>query len=194
MEKTIKYRTCNLCEALCGLAIEVENNQILSIKGDQEDVLSKGHLCPKAYALKDVHEDPDRLKHPLRKVNGEWQQISWEEAISYTAQRLAEVQAAHGVNSVGVYQGNPSVHNLGTTLYSPSFIRSLKTLNRFSATSVDQLPQQLAADAMFGHSNLIPIPDLQRTHFWLIFGANPLVSNGSLMTAPGIAKRLDALM
>lgn len=193
MEKTIKYRTCNICEALCGLAIAVENNQITSIKGDKEDTFSKGHLCPKAYALKDVHEDPDRLKHPIRKVNGEWQPISWEEAFAYTAKQLAGIQQQHGDDALGIYQGNPSIHNLGTMLYGPPFVRSLKTKNRFSATSVDQLPHHLAADAMFGHPNLIPIPDIPRTDFWLIFGGNPLVSNGSLMTAPDVGGKLRAI-
>lgn len=193
MEKTIKYRTCNICEALCGLAIAVENNQITSIKGDKEDTFSKGHLCPKAYALKDVHEDPDRLKHPIRKVNGEWQPISWEEAFAYTAKQLAGIQQQNGDDALGIYQGNPSIHNLGTMLYGPPFVRSLKTKNRFSATSVDQLPHHLAADAMFGHPNLIPIPDIPRTDFWLIFGGNPLVSNGSLMTAPDVGGKLRAI-
>ena len=185
-----KYRTCNLCEALCGLEIEVENNQVISIKGDKEDVLSKGHICPKAVALKDLHEDPDRLKFPIKKVNGEWVKISWEEAINETAQRLFEVQQKNDTNAIGIYQGNPSIHNLGTSLFSPNFIRSLKTKNRFSATSVDQLAHHLAAEYMFGHPNLIPIPDIDRTDFWVIMGGNPMVSNGSLMTAPNVSQRL----
>ena len=185
-----KYRTCNLCEALCGLEIEVENNEVLSIRGDKEDVLSKGHICPKAVALKDIHEDPDRLKFPIKKVNGEWVKISWEEAINETAQRLFEVQQKYGNNALGVYQGNPSVHNLGTSLFSPNFIRALKTKNRFSATSVDQLAHHLAAEFMFGHPNLIPVPDIDRTDFWVIMGGNPMVSNGSLMTAPNVSQRL----
>ena len=127
-----KYRTCNLCEALCGLEIEVENNEVISIRGDKKDVLSKGHICPKAVALKDIHEDPDRLKFPIKKVNGEWIQISWEDAINETAKRLFEVQQKYSNNAIGIYQGNPSIHNLGTSLFSPNFIRSLKTKNRFS--------------------------------------------------------------
>ena len=185
-----KYRTCNLCEALCGLEIEVENNQAISIKGDKLDVLSKGHICPKAVALKDLHEDPDRLKFPIKKVDGEWIQISWEAAIEETAKRLFEVQQKYDNNALGIYQGNPSIHNLGTSLFSPNFIRSLKTTNRFSATSVDQLAHHLAGEYMFGHANLIPVPDIDRTDFWVIMGGNPMVSNGSLMTAPNVSKRL----
>jgi anaerobic selenocysteine-containing dehydrogenase len=189
----IKYRTCNICEALCGLEVEVENNKVLSIKGDAEDVFSKGHICPKAYALKDVHEDPDRLRYPMRKINDAWVQISWEEAISYTAEKLVDIQAKNGPNALGIYQGNPTVHNVGSLLFSGGLVRTLKTHNRYSATSLDQLPHHLAADFMFGHMFLIPVPDIKRTDFWLILGGNPMVSNGSLMTAPDVAGKLKAI-
>lgn len=189
----IKYRTCNICEALCGLAIEVEDNKVLSIKGDPEDVFSEGHICPKAYALKDVHEDPDRLHYPMRKINGSWVQVSWEEAINYTAERLVTLQEKYGNDTIGIYQGNPTVHNAGSLLFSGNLVRSLKTKNRYSATSLDQLPHHLAADFMFGNQFLIPVPDIKRTDFWLILGGNPLVSNGSLMTAPDVGGKLKAI-
>jgi len=185
-----KYRTCNLCEALCGLEIDVENNEVLSIRGDKEDVFSKGHICPKAVALKDIHEDPDRLKKPLQKVNGEWKEVSWKEAINYTARKLVDIQIENGQNAVAIYQGNPSVHNLGTSLFSPDFVRAVKTTNRYSATSVDQLAHHLAALYMFGNALMVPVPDIPRTHFWLILGGNPIVSNGSLMTAPDIRGKM----
>lgn len=183
----LKYRTCDICEALCGLAIEVEDNKVISIKGDTKDVFSHGHICPKAYALKDVHEDPDRLRYPLRKINGDWVRLTWEEAIDYAAERLVSLQEQYGTNTIGIYQGNPTVHNVGSLLFSGGLVRSLKTKNRYSATSLDQLPHHLAADFMFGHQFLIPVPDIRRTDFWLILGGNPLVSNGSLMTAPDVA-------
>ncbi len=188
-----KYRTCNLCEALCGLSIEVEDNKVLSIKGDKEDVFSRGHICPKAVALKDLHEDPDRLKTPMHKVDGEWKSISWDEAISITAQRLYDVQQKSGDNAVAIYQGNPSVHNLGTALFSPQFVRALGSKNRYSATSVDQLAHHLAGEYMLGHQFLVPVPDINRTDFWLILGGNPMVSNGSLMTAPDVGNRLKSI-
>ncbi len=190
---TTKYRTCNLCEALCGLAIEVEDNQVVSIRGDKEDAFSRGHICPKAVALKDIHEDPDRLKHPIEKINGEWRRISWDDAITKTAKRLYEIQEANGKSAVAIYQGNPSVHNLGTSLFSPGLVRSLGTKNRYSATSVDQLAHHLAAEYMFGHQFLVPVPDINHTDFWLIMGGNPMVSNGSLMTAPDVGTRLKAI-
>lgn len=190
MSVETRFRTCHLCEAMCGLEIKIEDNQVKSIKGDKADPLSRGHICPKAVALKDLYEDPDRLRHPIKKTADGWEKISWEAAFDEVASRLKGVQEKYGVNAVGVYQGNPSVHNLGTTLFSPNFVRSLKTTNRFSATSVDQLPHHLAAVTMFGHPGLMPVPDIERTNFWLILGGNPLVSNGSIMTAPDMSKRM----
>jgi anaerobic selenocysteine-containing dehydrogenase len=187
------YRTCNLCEAMCGLEIQARGPEILSIKGDAADVFSQGHICPKAVALRDVYSDPDRLKFPLRRTPTGWEQIGWAEALDEAAAGLRRVQAQHGPNAVGVYLGNPVVHNLGTLLFAAPFIRALKTRNRFSATSVDQLPHQYAAFHMLGHQLLLPIPDIDRTDYMLILGANPLASNGSLMSAPGVAKRLKAI-
>ena len=188
-----KYRTCNLCEALCGLEIETQDNQVLSIRGDKLDVFSKGHICPKAVALKDLHEDPNRLKYPMERQGDSWVQITWEEAFSNVAQNLYDIQKKHGHNAVGMYQGNPSAHNIGTILYSPQFVRAIKTKNRYSATSVDQLAHHMAGEFMLGHMNLIPVPDINRTSFWLILGGNPLVSNGSLMTAPDVSGKLKAI-
>lgn len=187
------YRTCHLCEAMCGVEITVENDTITSIKGDKKDPLSAGHICPKAYGLKDVYEDPDRLKQPLKRTAEGWVEISWEEAYAEVVQKVREVQAKHGNHAVGIYKGNPNVHNLGGLLYGANLSRSIKTKNNFSATSVDQLPHHLASWAMFGHSLLTPIPDINRTDYMLIMGANPLVSNGSLMTVPGFGQRLRAL-
>jgi anaerobic selenocysteine-containing dehydrogenase len=186
-------RTCSLCEALCGLAIEVQDGRVQAIRGDDDDVLSRGHICPKAVALQDVHDDPDRLRRPLRRHGGAWQEVSWEEALDEAADRLASLQKAHGRNAVAVYQGNPVVHNYGLTLFGQLLLRALGTRSRFSATSVDQLPHMLASLLMFGHQLRLPVPDVDRTRYLLMLGANPLVSNGSLMTAPGIARRLQAL-
>jgi anaerobic selenocysteine-containing dehydrogenase len=195
MSATVRthFRTCNLCEAMCGIAIEVDGERIVSIRGDADDPFSRGYLCPKAVALQDVHQDPDRLRRPLRRRGRDWEEISWDEAFAEAADRLAAVQAEHGRDAVAVYQGNPTVHNYGSILYSQLLLRSLGTRSRFSATSVDQLPQMLAALLMFGHQLLLPVPDLDRTQLFLVFGANPLASNGSLMTAPGVGRRLKAL-
>lgn len=187
------FRTCNLCEAMCGLEIVHDNGEILSIKGDKNDPLSEGHICPKALALKDVYEDPNRLKKPVIKESGEWKEVSWKKAIDTVTSRIAEVQKSYGQSSVGIYNGNPVVHNSGTILSAPSFFRELRTKNRYSATSVDQLPHQYMAYLMFGHQLMLPIPDIDRTDFVIIMGANPLVSNGSLLTAPNMKRRLQKI-
>ena len=188
-----RYRTCTLCEAMCGLALEVEDGRVVAVRGDADDPFSRGHICPKGVALADVHADPDRLRQPLRRTPGGWQPVPWDEALDEAAERLRAVQRAHGRNAVAVYQGNPSVHNYGTLLYAPGFVRALGTRNRFSATSVDQLPHHLAAYWMFGHGLLLPVPDIDRTDFFLVLGANPAVSNGSLMSAPDAAGRIKAI-
>ncbi|EMK8932797.1 TPA: molybdopterin oxidoreductase family protein [Pseudomonas aeruginosa] len=198
MSKTLHYRACHLCEAICGLAIETESDEggvprIRSIKGDPQDCFSRGHVCPKAVALQDIQDDPDRLRQPLRRVGSEWQPIGWDEAFAMVASRLGEIRERHGNDAVAVYQGNPSVHNYGLMTHSNYFLGLLKTRNRFSATSVDQLPHHLVSQQMYGHGLLIPIPDIDHTDFMLVLGGNPLASNGSIMTVPDVEKRLKAL-
>ena len=187
------YRACHLCEAICGLEIVTENDRIVSIKGDDKDPLSRGHICPKATALKDLHEDPDRLRKPVKKVDGAWHTVSWEQAYEDIAQRIAALQQAHGDDVVGVYAGNPNVHNYGNLTHGRVLRKALKTKNNFSATSLDQLPHHLAGWALYGHQFLLPVPDIDHTDFMLIFGANPIASNGSMMTVPDVKKRLKAI-
>ena len=187
------YRACNLCEAICGIEITVQSDQRLDIRGDKDDPFSQGYICPKAAALGDLHYDKDRLKYPVRRTPHGWQRLEWDEAFDEVTQSLKRIHAVHGRSSIATYLGNPTVHNYGALLFAPGFIRSLHTRNRFSATSVDQLAHHLAGYLMFGHQLLLPIPDLDRTNFFLILGANPAVSNGSLMTAPGVGQRLKEI-
>lgn len=189
----LHYRTCNLCEAMCGLEIEYEHDKVLTIKGDKQDPFSEGHICPKAMALKDIYEDKDRLKKPLKKTPDGWKEISWTQAIDEVTENLAKIGNKYGTDAVGIYSGNPNVHNSGTILSAPGFLRALKTKNRFSATSVDQLPHQFVAYLMFGHQSQLPIPDIDRTDYLVILGANPIISNGSLLSAPNIKKRLQRI-
>jgi anaerobic selenocysteine-containing dehydrogenase len=198
MSKTLHHRACHLCEAICGLTIATQtaadgSRQILSIKGDAEDRFSRGHICPKAVALQDIQHDPDRLRQPMQRIGDTWQPITWPAAFALVAERLSAIQTTHGQNAVAVYQGNPSVHNYGLTTHSNYFLGLLKTRNRFSATSVDQLPHHLVSHLMYGHGLLIPIPDIDHTDFMLILGGNPLASNGSLMSVPDVEKRLKAI-
>ncbi|OOV93462.1 molybdopterin oxidoreductase family protein [Pseudomonas sp. MF4836] len=198
MTKTLHHRACHLCEAICGLTIETTQAEgaairITSIKGDKDDSFSRGHICPKAVALQDIQDDPDRLRQPMQRVGDQWRPIAWDAAFALVAERLAAIQQRHGNNAVATYQGNPSVHNYGLMTHSNYFLGLLKTRNRFSATSVDQLPHHLSSYLMYGHGLLLPIPDIDHTDFMLILGGNPLASNGSIMTVPDVEKRLKAI-
>jgi anaerobic selenocysteine-containing dehydrogenase len=193
MNDSVHYRSCNLCEAICGIEITVAGNEHLNIRGDKDDPFSRGYICPKAVALQDFHYDKDRLKHPVRRTARGWERISWNDAFDEVSRNLKRIRAQHGRNSIATYLGNPTVHNYGALLFAPGFLRSLRTRNKFSATSVDQLAHHLASYLMFGHQLLVPIPDVDRTKFFLILGANPAVSNGSMMTAPGMARRLQEI-
>jgi anaerobic selenocysteine-containing dehydrogenase len=188
------YRSCNLCEAICGIEITVQPEGRLDIRGDKDDPFSQGYICPKAVALQDIHFDKDRLKYPVRRTPNGWQRIGWDEAFDEVTRNLKRIQAKHGRSSVATYLGNPNVHNYGAMLFAPGFLRSLHTKNKYSATSVDQLAHHLSGYLMFGHQLMLPVPDVDRTNFFLILGANPLVSNGSLMTAPGMGRRLQEIL
>jgi anaerobic selenocysteine-containing dehydrogenase len=189
----IHYRTCTLCEAMCGVEIEHEGERVLAIRGDKDDVLSRGHICPKAVALQDVQNDPDRLRRPMIRSGSEWREVAWAEAYDLVERRIRGVQQAHGRDAVASYLGNPTVHSLGAILFAPGLVRALRSRNRYTATSVDQLPHHVAAQQMFGHGLLLPVPDLDRTDHLLILGANPATSNGSLLSAGDVVGRMKEL-
>ena len=184
------YRACHLCEAICGVVIETQNGKITSIKGDKDDHFSRGHICPKATALQDLHEDPDRLRKPVKKVGGNWQEISWEEAFETVAEKLTETQTQYGADAVGFFAGNPNVHNYGSLTHASVFRKALGTTSNYSATSLDQLPHMLVTYLMYGHQFLVPVPDIDHSNYMLLIGANPLASNGSMMTVPDVRNRL----
>jgi anaerobic selenocysteine-containing dehydrogenase len=188
-----RLTACNLCEAICGLELTITEGKVTGIRGNSDDPLSRGYICPKGVALADVYDDPDRLRRPLVRRDGDWRETDWDEALDLVADRLAETVNRHGRDAVGVYLGNPNVHALASATHGIPFVRALGTRNRFSATTVDQAPAQLVAWQLFGHQLLIPVPDLDRTSYLLVLGANPMASNGSLMTAPDFPKRARAI-
>jgi anaerobic selenocysteine-containing dehydrogenase len=190
----VAYTTCPLCEATCGLELQRrDDGSVARVRGDAEDVFSKGFICPKGGSITALHEDPDRLRTPLVRRDGELVEATWDDAFGQIDRRLAPILEQHGRNAVGVYLGNPSVHNLSFTLYGRVLLKALGTRNIFSASTVDQMPKQVSAGLMFGTFLSIPIPDIDRTNYMLMLGANPLASNGSLMTAPDYRGRLRAV-
>jgi anaerobic selenocysteine-containing dehydrogenase len=188
---------CNLCEAICGLELTIEEGAVTGIRGNPDDPLSRGHICPKGVAIADIYSDPDRLKRPVRRIGSgddvRWEEISWDEALDLVADGIARNVNAHGWDALGIYLGNPNVHSLGALTHGIEMVGAFRTRNRFSATSVDQLPHQLVAHLLYGHQLLIPIPDIDRTSYFLVFGGNPMASNGSLMTVPDFPGRLREL-
>src|SRR3954467_2707999 len=187
------YRTCPFCEATCGLEIETEGREVVSVRGDAGDVFSRGFICPKAYGIKQLHEDPDRLTTPLVRRDGDLVEATWDEAFEEIDRRLSPILSEHGRNAVAVYLGNPNAHNLSALIHGPALMRVLGTQNLYTASTVDQMPKQVSAGHMFGTMLSVPIPDVDRGDHLLILGANPLVSNGSLLTAPNMRGRIRAI-
>lgn len=184
---------CMLCEASCGLLVEHDGTRIQRVRGDERDPLSRGYICPKAAAIADLQHDPDRVTQPLERDGSRFRPVSWERALSRTAEALCELQAQHGKNAVAVYPGNPTGHSYSAKLASIVFESVLGSDNKYSAASVDALPRQLVSFAMYGNQALLAVPDIDRTDYLLVLGANPAVSNGSIMSCPGFRTRLRAL-
>jgi anaerobic selenocysteine-containing dehydrogenase len=204
MSERIAYRTCPLCEAGCGLEITLtrrdghddpdgtQHETVKRIRGDRDDVFSGGYICPKGSTLGHLHDDPDRLKKPVVRRDGAFVEVDWHEAFATIEAGLLPLLDEHGRDTCAIYLGNPGAHSLGPMLYNRNLITALGTRNRFSASTVDQRPKELSAALMFG-SVAVPVPDLDRTDFLLVLGANPHASNGSLCTAPDFPGRLDRL-
>ncbi|MFC4376397.1 molybdopterin oxidoreductase family protein [Nocardia halotolerans] len=188
MDKTIA-RQCTLCEAHCGILVTVRDSEVTRIEGNPDDVLSKGYICPKATAMGGLHHDPDRLRTPVRRVGDAFEPISWDAAFREIGQRLRAIRSAHGPSAIGMYLGNPAAHS-SSVMYGALLRAALLTRNFFTASSIDQFPQEFAAWRMFGSNVLMPVTDIDRTDRLVVLGANPAVSNGSITTMPGAKLRI----
>ncbi|HUY79865.1 MAG TPA: molybdopterin oxidoreductase family protein [Ktedonobacterales bacterium] len=192
-ETKTSYLTCPLCEATCGLAVVTRGREVVSIRGDEHDPLSHGYLCPKATGLKALDDDPDRIRTPMIREGATWRAVSWDDAFAEIERRLPPIIQAHGRDALALFLGNPNVHTLAGQLYLPALTQAARTRNTYTASTLDQMPKHVSSGLMFGSALSIPIPDVDNTHYLLILGANPLVSNGSLMTAPDMRGRLRRL-
>ncbi len=187
-------RSCNLCEAGCGLEFEVEENRIVAVRPDENDPYSHGFVCPKGIAMADIHHDPDRLHRPLRRgTDGRFREVSWDEAFAFAGARLREIRARHGADAIGVYFGNPLVHDYSGIIMLGSFLQALGTRNRTGAGSQDTSPRFAASYYLYGNTLVMPVPDIDRTDYFLCIGANPVVSNGSGMVTPNVRARLRSI-
>lgn len=190
------HRVCPFCEATCGLAVEVEGDAIVAVRGDKDDPFSRGFVCPKAYGLKELHHDPDRLRHPVRRTANGWEQITWEQAYDEVAARLIAVREKYGNDAIGMYTGVPIVHDLGAFIYRLVLDRALASKSVFNSSAIDTLPKIVQTGLMFGgpFPTGVPVPDIDRTRYLLIVGANPAISHGSLMTMPDAPGRLKGVI
>ncbi|MEU7416305.1 molybdopterin oxidoreductase family protein [Streptomyces antibioticus] len=186
-------RICPLCEATCGLTLTIEGTAVTGARGDREDVFSKGFICPKGASFAAVDGDPDRLRTPLVRRDGELREATWAEAFDAVAAGIRPLIERYGPHAVGIVLGNPNVHTVAGALYPPLLVAGIGTRSLFTASTVDQMPKHVSSGLLFGDANAIPVPDLDRTHHLLLIGANPLESNGSLCTAPDFPGRLRAL-
>ncbi len=192
-DRQTHYRICPLCEACCGLEVRTEGGRVTAVRGAEHDVFSAGYLCPKGVALKDLHEDPDRLRRPLVKRDGRFVEVGWDEAFAEVERRLVPIIERDGRDAVAVSVGNPSAHKMSLLLYFGRLAKALGTRNVFSASTLDQMPKQLSCGLMFGHWLSFPVPDIVRTQWMLVIGANPVASNGSLWTVPDFRGKAKAL-
>ena len=193
MAEEVHIRTCHLCEAMCGLRIETRDGRVEKIRSNPADVWSKGYLCPKGTALGALHHDPDRLRTPLIRRGSEFAEASWEEAFSETERLLRVVVDSHGLDAVSSYIGNPTAHNFSLSRYVGAFIAMSGIPRIYSAGTVDQWPKNVTAALMYGGMWTIPTPDIDRTDFLIIMGANPQASQGSLLATPDFMGKLRAI-
>ncbi|MFF3624253.1 molybdopterin oxidoreductase family protein [Streptomyces sp. NPDC002467] len=186
-------RICPLCEATCGLTLTIEGAKVTGARGDREDVFSRGFICPKGAAFGQLDADPDRLRRPLVRRDGHLREATWEEAFAAVAAAVPALVEEYGTQAVGVVLGNPNTHTMAGALYPPLLLKALGTRNLFTASTLDQMPKHVSSGLLYGDPFAIPVPDLDRTDFLLLLGANPVESNGSLCTAPDFPGRLKAL-
>jgi anaerobic selenocysteine-containing dehydrogenase len=194
-ERRLVPRVCPFCEATCGVVIEVDRDSILSVRGDKNDPFSRGFICPKAYGIKELYEDPERLRRPLRRTPLGWREISWQEAYDLIRARLLETRSRYGNNAIGMYLGNPIVHDK-SFLYANILARALNSRSVFNASAIDTLPKEIQTGLMFGgpFPATVPVPDIDHTRYLLVIGANPAVSHGSLATMPDAPGRLRGVI
>ena len=189
----LHYRTCPLCEAMCGLELHVEDERVALTRADHDDVWSRGFLCPKGTTLGHLYDDPDRIREPMIRDGDDWREVGWDEAFARCEELLLGVRDTHGPGALTAYIGNPTVHNFSLSRYIGLFIGLANFPMIYSAGTVDQWPKNVACALMYGNMWTIPAPDIQRTDYFLVLGANPQASQGSLLACPDVLGEIDRI-
>ncbi|ABC63263.1 molybdopterin oxidoreductase family protein [Erythrobacter litoralis] len=188
---TVHHRTCHICEANCGVLVEMEGRKVVSIKGNPDHVLSRGHICPKATAIADLQDDPDRLRRPVKRTDTGWQELDWDTAFREIAQKVVALQDAGA--RAAFYRGNPGAHDYALSTQSGYLQRAVGARGTFSASTLDQIPHHYTQYQMYGHVSLAAVPDIDRSQLIVIVGGNPMASNGSLWTVPDFRNRVKEM-
>ena len=186
-------RTCPLCEAMCGLEIQTTGDRVTRVRGDRADVWSKGFLCSKGAVLGHLHHDPDRLRAPMVRDGDQWSQVTWEQAFARCEELVRPIIEQDGIRAITAYIGNPSVHNYSLSRYTGAVVGIPRMPVIWSAGTVDQWPKNVACAQLFGNPWSLPIPDIHRTELFVVMGANPHASNGSLFSCPDILGEIDRI-
>jgi anaerobic selenocysteine-containing dehydrogenase len=196
MAVTERVTFCRICEPLCGMVATVEDGRLVQLRPDREHPLSRGYACPKGIAMTEVQNDPDRVLHPLKRVGGpgEFERTTWSEAMRAIAGELKRILAERGPESVGWYMGNPGAFSYSHVLWVKGFLDGLGTPHYYSAGSQDVNNRFAASALLYGSPLVVPIPDLIETDFLFMVGANPLVSHGSVLSAPRVREQLNGIV
>lgn len=184
---TVHARTCHICEANCGVLVELDGRKVVSIKGNPDHVLSRGHICPKATAIADLQDDPDRLRRPMKRTANGWQAIGWDQAYTEIAARVVALQAKKA--RPAFYVGNPTAHDYALAGQMGALRRAVGSKGTFSASTLDQIPHHYVQFQLYGHVSMAAVPDIDRAHAIVIVGGNPAASNGSIWTVPDFKAR-----
>lgn len=185
-----KITYCRICEAMCGLEVDVDAGRVVDVRPDPAHPVSRGFACVKGMKFGEVHRDPDRLRHPMRKVDGRWERTSWDDANAEIGRTLARIRREHGPHAIGLYFGNPSAFSMSSPMGSQGFVRGVGTRNVFSAGSQDCNDKFAVSRRLYGSSLIQPVPDFENTRFLLLLGSNPAVSQMSFVHAPRAMEKL----
>ena len=181
------------CAAWRFASTAAQRGRVTSIRGNRDDVWSHGHLCPKGASLAALHDDPDRIRRPMIKVDGRWQEVSWDAAFRRCTELLTPVIRKYGIGAVTAYTGNPLAHYFSLARYAGVLLGMSGMPVIYSPGTVDQWPKNLSSHLMYGGWWNFPVPDIERTDLLVIMGANPAASQGSLLAAPDVMGLIDAI-
>ena len=171
---------CRLCEATCGLEVDVEANRVVEIRPDPLHVVSRGYACVKGTRYAETQHSPDRVLSPQKRTAGGWQEIGWDAALREIAARIRAEVARNGPNTVAHFAGSPAGANVLSPLFRGALWKALGSTRMYGTGSCDTMNKFRVNEDMYGSPMRLAHPDVDRTQFMLVLGANPAVSGNTL--------------